>query len=77
MAYMLVVVLVFGLLLGFFLIVFLPGLMRTTGEHIGSTVERVDLEPQPAAPLESPWSARVHAGQGHHADHDLNFGNTP
>ena len=59
-AYVVVGLLIVGLPLVLFVIVFMPGLMRTTGEGIGGDVGRAHdiVQPRPSKPLRSSLALR-------------------
>lgn len=75
--YMFVSIIVFGLPLIFFVITFLPGLMRTTGEQIGAEGHQHEAKKEPPRPLRSVRSKHGSAGRWRNLERIRNFENTP
>lgn len=80
-AYVVVGFLIVGLPLVFFVIAFMPGLMRTTGEGIGGDVSRANdtVQPRPSKTLRSSVALRkaVPKTKQSHPKVVRNFANTP
>lgn len=74
--YVFVSAIVIGMPLIFFIVTFLPGLMRTTGEEIGAKLTPRDVKKQPAQPMPSAQRKRIPAARTKIHERIRNFGNT-
>lgn len=75
-AYLFISAIALGLLMIFFAVTFLPGLMRTTGEQIGARSSPWESTQAPAQPLAHDLDKPVPARQARHQVLVRNFGNT-
>jgi hypothetical protein len=76
-AYLVVGVLLIGLPVIFFVVTFLPGLMRTTGERIGENQAQPPGRKQPVRPRQALPMAAVPSKREARAWPGRNFANTP
>lgn len=76
-AYLIIGVLVIGLPTIFFLITFMPGLMRTTGEVIGAEQNSLAHEGHVRQRVSGSSASTAHAPRKSKSQPSRNFANTP